>query len=46
MYALLGLRVGPSDFTSLNVKVCFITAGEINMAAAREVHLLKRCTNK
>jgi DNA-binding response OmpR family regulator len=25
----------------LNVKVCFITAGEINMNAAREVHPLK-----
>ena len=25
----------------LNVKVCFITAGEINMDAAREVHPLK-----
>ena len=25
----------------LNVKVCFITSGEINMDAAREVHPLK-----
>jgi DNA-binding response OmpR family regulator len=25
----------------LNVKICFITAGEINMEAAREVHPLK-----
>jgi two-component system alkaline phosphatase synthesis response regulator PhoP len=25
----------------LNVKVCFMTSGEINMAAAREVHPLK-----
>jgi DNA-binding response OmpR family regulator len=25
----------------LNVRVCFITAGEINTEAAREVHLLK-----
>ena len=25
----------------LNVKICFITAGEINMEAAREVHPLR-----
>ena len=25
----------------LNVRVCFMTSGEINMAAAREVHPLK-----
>ena len=25
----------------VNVRVCFMTSGEINMAAAREVHLLK-----
>ena len=25
----------------LNVKVCFMTSGEINMQAAREVHPLK-----
>jgi hypothetical protein len=25
----------------LNVRICFMTSGEINMAAAREVHPLK-----